>query len=102
MGSSVILANKNLVKDNVLSSTSEFDEFVDQPVKSTNNTGSLTLVSAGTYFGSSAIDIVVQIKTAGDIGASKFIFSDDGGATFFGVNAEPSIFEDFEVVTEII
>ena len=101
MGSSIILSNKNLVKSNALSATSEFDEFIDQPVQSTNNTGALTLVSLGKYFGTAAIDIIAKIKTAGDIGTSKFIFSDDGGATFFGLNAEP-IFENFEVITESI
>ena len=56
MGSPEILANKNLLKSNVLSTTSEFDEFIDQPIKSNNNTGSLTLTSSGNYYGSSEID----------------------------------------------
>lgn len=97
-GASVILANKDLVKDNALSATSEFDQFVDQPVKSTNNTGSLTLSSSGNYFGTAEIDMKITVKTAGDVGTSKFVFSDDGGVTTYGLNDLP-IFEGFEVIT---
>jgi hypothetical protein len=99
MGSPEILANKNLLKSNVLSTTSEFDEFIDQPIKSNNNTGSLTLTSSGNYYGSSEIDIWVKIKKDGNVGTAEFIFSDDGGSNWYGVNNSP-IFEDFEVITE--
>lgn len=101
MGTPAILTNKHLLKSNVLSATSEFDQFIDQPVKNNNNTGSLFLVSSGRYYGSAEIDIHVEIKTAGDLGTSKFIFSNDGGTTWFGINDVP-IFEDFEVITESI
>ena len=97
----VILANKNLVKSNVLSATSEFDEFINQPIKSNNNIGSLTLKSSGNYYGIGDIDTHIKIKTAGIVGISKFILSDDGGVTWFGVNNVP-IFEDFEVIEEAI
>jgi len=101
MGLPILLTNKNLTSDNFKSATSEFDEFIDQPVKGANNTGSLTLVSSGNYFGTAAANIKVQIKTAGDTGVSRFIFSDDGGTTYFGKNQVP-VFEDFEVIEETI
>lgn len=97
----MILANKHLIKDMASSATSEFDQFIDQPIAGANNTGSLSITSSGNYFGSTEINIKIVITTAGNVGVAKFRFSDDGGNTFFGFNDEP-VFEDFEVITGAI
>lgn len=97
----ILLVNKFLTKLRLLSASNEYDQFIDQPVKSINNTGSLTLAGSGSYRGTADLNIKTEIKVAGDIGTSKFIFSADGGSAYYGLNKIP-IFEDFEVVTESI
>lgn len=93
----IVLANRRLTADEVLSASSEQGIFIDQPIPSGSNKGEIKLQSEGTYFGSaSTFSLTIDIRTGGDLGTTEFTFSDDGGTTNYGIN---KVWDEFEVIT---
>lgn len=93
----IVLTNKILEQSHVISADDEAGEFIDQPQQSAGNTGSLTLVSSGEYFGSGDLNLTIVLKTAGDVGTAKYLYSDDSKTTFFGMNPV-AIWTDLEII----
>ena len=101
MSNPIVLANKDLTQDQIISADEEHGQFVDQPQAASGNTGDLSLTSSGDYTGTAELDLVVIIKTAGDPGTSKFLYSDDSKVTHYGMNPK-EIWTDLEVIKSSI